>query len=68
MLEPDSCSLMVTVPLDGLVQSMVIDSPAVTSKVLWPSGMLMAFCCARAKEANRATAATRKRILMILES
>lgn len=65
MLGPDSCSLMVTVPSEGLVHSMVVAWPAVTSRVLWPSGMLMAFCCASATEAKRATAAVMKRMLTV---
>ena len=46
---------------------MVVDSPAVTSRVLWPSGMLIAFCCARASEAKRAAAAYKKRMVTGVE-
>ena len=56
---------MVTVPEEGLVHSIVVGWPAVTSRVLWPSGMLMAFCCAKAREVKRATAAYKKRMLTV---
>lgn len=59
----DCCSLMVTVPLDGLVQVMVTGLPAVTTRVLWPAGMLIALFCASAKEAKRARAGAQKRIV-----
>ena len=56
---------MVTVPEEGLLHVMVVDSPALTSRVLWPSGMLMAFSwvCARTRELKSATAAYKKRML-----
>ena len=63
MLLPDCCSLTVTVPEEGSVHWMVVDWPAVTSRVLWPSGMLIAFCCARATEVKRAAAAYKKRMV-----
>lgn len=57
MLEPDCCSLMVTSPLEGFVHVMVCGEPATMSSVLWPVGMLIAFCWASANDAKRATAA-----------
>lgn len=63
------CSLMVTVPLEGLLHSSVKGSPAVTSKVDWPSGTRMAlfFCAATTAAQRAATTVARKRMLDVVK-
>jgi len=63
ILEP-CCSLMVTVPSDGLDHVIVVGSPAVTSRVLpWT---LMALFWAAAKAANTERMGIVKRMVYVV--